>query len=265
MSDTTYTIAQIAEIYTDGVTLIFPDSDEPTQKHYKCNTSAELKVGDRVKVYEDSGSYIVEYAIGAPNSGGDSHGLPMGGTTGQLLAKTSAADYDATWQDPTHELPTGGNRGQILAKNSGDDYDVKWADSTIPTGGSAGQALVKKSNADNDTQWSDLPHGIPSGGSSGQVLTKDGGTSYSAKWSDAPHELPTGGTAGQILTKNSSTAYDAKWADASVPTSVANHYSTTTPSNAVYNIYFKTDKTYSPTKLYWRMGTSGTWHEITST
>ena len=32
--------------------------------------------------------------------------MPAGGTTGQLLTKTSATDYAASWQDPPEDLPS---------------------------------------------------------------------------------------------------------------------------------------------------------------
>jgi len=36
--------------------------------------------------------------------GGESDGVPIGGTSGQILAKQSAADFDTEWIDP----PSGG-------------------------------------------------------------------------------------------------------------------------------------------------------------
>lgn len=47
-----------------------------------------------------------------------------GGTTGQILRKTSGADYDAEWTDAG--VPVGGTTGQILRKASGADYDTEW-------------------------------------------------------------------------------------------------------------------------------------------
>lgn len=42
---------------------------------------------------------------GTPGTdGADGQGVPTGGTTGQMLAKTTGADYDTEWVDP----PTGG-------------------------------------------------------------------------------------------------------------------------------------------------------------
>lgn len=57
--------------------------------------------------------------------------LPIGGTAGQVLAKTSATNYAVSWQTPasgtaTNGLPTGGTAGQVLVKNSSVDYDDSW-------------------------------------------------------------------------------------------------------------------------------------------
>ena len=43
--------------------------------------------------------YLEQLALSLTGATGP--GIPSGGTTGQVLAKTSATDYDATWQDST--------------------------------------------------------------------------------------------------------------------------------------------------------------------
>lgn len=58
--------ATIAEIYSDGVTLIFDGMTEATTKRYLTNSFVVFKVGDRVRVIKDSGTYIVEYPVGVP-------------------------------------------------------------------------------------------------------------------------------------------------------------------------------------------------------
>jgi len=60
-------------------------------------------------------------------------GVPEGGTTGQVLKKKSATNFDTEWADESgggseHGIPDGGTSGQILAKNSNTDYDVHWID-----------------------------------------------------------------------------------------------------------------------------------------
>lgn len=156
--------AVIGAVNADGVTLIFPGEEEAGEKNYKCNAAVKLKAGDRVKVIKDSGTYLVEYPVGAPNSALPRE-LPDGGSTGQILRKT---DGGAAWGAETRELPTGGSAGQVLTRTS--------------TG----------------SAWQTPDSALPSGGTNGQVLTK---TSGGAAWQNAPTELPTGGSSGQVLTK----------------------------------------------------------------
>lgn len=58
--------ATVGAVYEDGVTLIFDGEAEAGEKHYKCNTSVVFAAGDRVKILPDSGTYVVEYVVGAP-------------------------------------------------------------------------------------------------------------------------------------------------------------------------------------------------------
>jgi hypothetical protein len=54
-------------------------------------------------------------------------GLPVGGTAGQRLTKSSATDYAASWATPVADVPAGGTVGQLLCKNSATNYDAAWA------------------------------------------------------------------------------------------------------------------------------------------
>lgn len=58
--------ATIAAIYDDGVTLKFDGMDASTEKRYQTNAFIVFKIGDRVRVIKDSGTYVVEYPVGAP-------------------------------------------------------------------------------------------------------------------------------------------------------------------------------------------------------
>lgn len=58
--------ATVGEVTDTGITLILDGQTEPTAKEYKCNTSCPFKAGDRVKVFKDSGTYVVEYIVGTP-------------------------------------------------------------------------------------------------------------------------------------------------------------------------------------------------------
>lgn len=62
------TFATIGAIYEDGVTLIFDGQEAPTEKHYKCNSFVVFQAGDRVRIIKDSGTYVVEYSVGAPKT-----------------------------------------------------------------------------------------------------------------------------------------------------------------------------------------------------
>lgn len=145
--------ATVGAVYADGVSLIFDGESTATEKHYKTNTSIIFAAGDRVKIVEDSGTYVVEYIVGTP---GSDYPLPTGGTTGQVLAKSGDGNYAIAWR-PTNGIPSGGITGQVLAKSSDGDYAVQWKTiGAIPTGGTAGQALVKNSATDNDVGWGDI-------------------------------------------------------------------------------------------------------------
>lgn len=64
MSDRVF--ATVGAVYADGVTLIFDGETEAAEKRYKCNTGVVFHAGDRVKICADSGTYVVEYVVGAP-------------------------------------------------------------------------------------------------------------------------------------------------------------------------------------------------------
>lgn len=62
----------------------------------------------------------------------DGYYVPAGGSTSQVLTKSSATDYDVEWQTPAITgpgdiLPAGGNVGQLLSKSAGGDYQTSWA------------------------------------------------------------------------------------------------------------------------------------------
>lgn len=127
-----FNFATIGEIFEDGVSLIFDGQDAATEKHYKVNTSIVFKAGDRVKIFADSGTYVVEYVVGCPTGGSSEGGetnsiIPSGGTTGQALIKLSDADNDYGWGKVPGTLPTGGGTTTVPIKNNAfKDFDVYW-------------------------------------------------------------------------------------------------------------------------------------------
>ena len=147
-------------------------------------------------------------------SGGGS-GIPSGGTTSQVLAKSSNTDYDASWYD-THYIPTGGTTNQVLSKNSNTNYDVNWVTlSSLLLGPFTTDALIVADSTSTITSLSTLgtttqvlhgnASGIPSWGAvdlttdiTGNlpVTNLDSGTNASANtyWcGDESWKVPPGG------------------------------------------------------------------------
>ena len=206
-------IATVGAVTETGVTLIFAGEESASEKTYQGNVSAALKAGDRVKITKDSGTYLIDYAVGVPGSavGEDTHELPAGGATGQALVKKSSADGDVEWDtiSLTGGLPTGGTDGQLLAKNGKADYSGQWVDNPIPTGGSDGQVLMKDGTTARKLKFGSPSGGLPAGGTDGQLLAKNGKADYSGQWVDNP--IPTGGSDGQVLMKDGTTARKLKF------------------------------------------------------
>lgn len=232
MSSTQETInfATIGDIYEDGVSLIFDGQDEATEKHYKCNTSVAFSPGDRVKILPDSGTYVVEYVVGAPKQPISGDGLlPQGGSKWQSLIKNSSTDFDVSWGSPAGMVPSGGASGKVLKKSSATDYAMEWGDvdGTMPTGGSAGQVLKKSSS-----------------------------TNFAASWGSVDGTLPTGGSKGQCPVKTSGVNFAVSWGNPDMANGIVNQYN----SNASYVIQLKTDVSGN---FYIRYGTNGTWKKIT--
>ena len=206
-----FQLATVATVEEDGLTITLDGAEEPTEKHYKCNTAVKFAAGQRVAVLELSGSKVVMFAVGAP--GADAAGsIPAGGSTGQVLQKSSGEDYALEWGTITG-IPTGGTDGQVLLKDGAEEYAVKWGSlpGAIPTGGTTGQVLKKTSASNYACTWGDVSGTLPSGGSTGQVLKKSSGKDYAVTWGSPDGMLPTGGTDGQVLLKSGSSNYSAKW------------------------------------------------------
>lgn len=233
-------LATVATVEADGLTLTLDGAEEPTEKHYKCNTAVKFAAGQRVAVLELSGSKVVMFAVGAPGadaaggipaggstgqvlqkSSGEDYalkwgtiaGIPSGGTDGQVLLKDGATNYAVKWGSPPGTLPDGGTTGQVLKKSSAANYACTWGspDGILPTGGTAGQVLKKSAATNYACTWGSVDGVLPTGGSAGQVLKKSTTANYACEWGSVSGTLPSGGTDGQVLLKNGSTAYAAKW------------------------------------------------------
>lgn len=57
---------------------------------------------------------FASFGGGGSGSGSDTHGIPAGGATGQVLTKNSDTDYDATWATPSGGGSGGSGSGQEL-------------------------------------------------------------------------------------------------------------------------------------------------------
>lgn len=90
-------------------------------------------------------------------------------------------------------VPTGGTTGQVLKKTSSTDYATEWgAVEAVPTGGTTGQVLAKKTNTDYDIEWINPPAGVePSTSTPADLGTAAVGTSDKFARGDHVHNYPT--------------------------------------------------------------------------
>jgi hypothetical protein len=147
---------------------------------------------------------------GAGTPGPPGEGVPIGGDTGDVLAKTSATDYDTEWVPPTAgTLPPGGATDEVLGKQSATNGDATWRPSGVPRGGAATMVLSKLTNVDFATQWVGPPIGVPTGGAIDEVLGKSGPLQTNNTW--RPSGVPRGGAIGSMLVKRTAADFDTQW------------------------------------------------------
>lgn len=109
-----------------GVTVSATAPEDPTEGDYwfDSNTTKSYIYYDSywVEVGTSGGGYIVSATAPSGASEGD---VWFSTTEGVIYVY-----YDGYWVDPTTGgaagVPTGGTTGQVLAKSSGDDYDTTW-------------------------------------------------------------------------------------------------------------------------------------------
>lgn len=101
-------------------------------------------------------------AAAAQQTAASIHGLPAGGTAGQILTKGSATDYDAGWED-IDALPAGGTTGQVLTKRSATDGDAVWSD--IPASDMAITLTYENGRYTADHTYEEIVANINGGGS----------------------------------------------------------------------------------------------------
>ena len=184
------------------------------------------------------------------------HDIPSGGTTGQVLAKSSDSNYAVQWVNQqgggggTTDYTDLDNKPQINGTTlTGNKTTANLGIHDIPSGGTTGQVLAKSSNSNYAVQWVNQQGG---GGGTTDYADLDNkpqinGTTLSGNKTTANlgiHDVPAGGTAGQVLAKASGTDHDVEWATPADPTSVID-------DNAGP---FTTDKTFSSSKLWSDLG-----------
>lgn len=130
--------------------------------------------------------------------------------------------YGLMLANPGNSLPTGGAVGQMIIKTTTADFAVSWG-WPLPTGGTLHQILMKNSNTNQDATWHTPPFiwappaspaGLP-----GQLLATVDGTSTNMEWVNgssilgfvhAPPASPVG-VAGQVLATVDGTATNTEW------------------------------------------------------
>ena len=151
----------------------------------------------------------------------------LGGTTGQVLSKTSATNMDFTWVTPTDQTPLTtkgdlftfttvdarlgvGTNGYILSANSATATGLEWiaanpgditgvtAGTGISGGGTSGDVTVTNSMATAMTTKGDLVPATGSGafarlgvGANDTVLTADSTAATGMKWATPASSTPT--------------------------------------------------------------------------
>ncbi len=120
--------ATIAQVYGDGVTLLFGGQDAPSQKRYRVNSFAVFHPGDRVFLAKDSGTYVVLFPIGAPKESfradtASKADAAVSANSADSAAHASSADQaaNANHADTADKLKTGrtiGLTGDVTASGN---------------------------------------------------------------------------------------------------------------------------------------------------
>ena len=122
-------------------------------------------------------------------AGADGRGVPTGGTAGQVLSKTDAADYNTQWVDQT-----GGSGANDSITSVGIRGDGPTSELTSRTRGGADNAIGFRT--------------VPAGGTSGQVLTKGQGNLFN--WATPDTGSGTANVAPWAQVGNTDDVPDAK-------------------------------------------------------
>ena len=164
---------------------------------------------------------------GADGEKGDAGiGIPVGGTSKQVITKNSSNDYDTSWDSVENILKSAGldlremlSEIQVNADSiSGALTDISSIRETSNGNASRIDALSEQTTAIR-TDFNNLTH--PTDGQVGQVLTLANNPQgvYKAVWQDPQgggSSLPSGGSFGNILMKSSADDGNAEWTSPSI-------------------------------------------------
>ena len=170
-------------------------------------------------------------------------GIPVGGTSKQVIVKNSSNDYDTSWDSVENILKNAGldlremlseiqvNKDNIsnaltdissIRETSNSNTSridglseqttairTDFHNLTHPTDGQVGQVLTLANNPQgtNEAVWQDPQDGLPSGGSFGNVIMKN--SNGDAEWTTASSALEKEGFVIGDIERKSSSAYDA--------------------------------------------------------
>lgn len=188
-------------------------------------TSREASNGTFVTMHLTDGSdyqfFVSKGEKGADGEKGDTGiGIPVGGTSKQVIVKNSSNDYDTSWDSVENILKNAGldlremlSEIQVNADNiSGALTDISSIRDTSNSNASRIDGLNEQTTAIR-TDFHNFTH--PTEGQVGQVLTLANNPQgvYKAVWQDPQDGLPSGGSFGNVIMKNSNG--DAEWTRAS--------------------------------------------------
>lgn len=63
-----FNFATVAEVHSDGISLLIGGETEPTKKHYKCNTFCKFESGQKVYIQKAGEEYVVLFPVGNPST-----------------------------------------------------------------------------------------------------------------------------------------------------------------------------------------------------
>lgn len=195
----------------------------------KSVTSREASNGTYVTLHlTDNSEYQffvakgVDGKTGATGPKGDAGvGIPVGGTSKQVIVKNSSNDYDTSWDSVENILKNAGldlremlSEIQVNKDNiSGALTDISSIRETSNSNASRIDGLSEQTT-EIKSDFHNFTH--PTEGEVGQVLTLANNPQgvYKAVWQDPQDGLPSGGSFGNVIMKNSNG--DAEWTTASM-------------------------------------------------